>query len=75
VHRIFDDVRRQLHDQGYEVAANIPVGAMLEVPSSVWVLEHLLKEVDFVSVGTNDLVQYLLAADRDNTWVEKLYDP
>ena len=75
VHRIFDDVKRQLHDQGYEVAPNIPVGAMLEVPSSVWVLEHLLKEVDFVSVGTNDLVQYLLAADRDNPWVAKLYDP
>lgn len=75
VHRIFDDVRRQLHDQGHEVAAHIPVGAMLEVPSSVLVLEHLLEEVDFVSVGTNDLVQYLLAADRDNAWVARLYDP
>jgi phosphoenolpyruvate-protein kinase (PTS system EI component) len=75
VHRIFEDVRRQLHDQGYEVAPQIPVGAMLEVPSSVLVLEHLLKEVDFVSVGTNDLVQYLLASDRDNAWVARLYDP
>jgi phosphotransferase system enzyme I (PtsP) len=48
---------------------------MLEVPSSVLVLEQLLEQVDFVSVGTNDLVQYLLAADRDNPWVARLYDP
>jgi phosphotransferase system enzyme I (PtsP) len=75
VHRIFDDVRRQLHEQGHEVAAQIPVGAMIEVPSSLLVLEHLLEHVDFISVGTNDLVQYLLAADRDNAWVARLYDP
>jgi hypothetical protein len=45
---------------------------MIEVPSSLLVLEHLLENVDFISVGTNDLVQYLLAADRDNAWVAKL---
>jgi phosphotransferase system enzyme I (PtsP) len=48
---------------------------MIEVPSTVLVLPHLIGEVDFVSVGTNDLVQYLLAVDRDNPWVAKLYDP
>jgi phosphotransferase system enzyme I (PtsI) len=75
VHRVFDDVRRQLHDQGYEVARNVPVGIMIEVPSTVLTLPRLIEEVDFVSVGTNDLVQYLLAVDRDNPWVSRLYDP
>jgi phosphoenolpyruvate-protein kinase (PTS system EI component) len=74
VHRVFDDVRRQLVDQGFEIPADVPVGIMVEVPSSVFVLPHLVREVDFVSVGTNDLVQYLLAVDRDNPWVSKLYD-
>lgn len=75
VHRVFDDVRRQLVEQGYEVKPDIPVGIMLEVPSSVLALDSLIHEVDFVSVGTNDLVQYLLAADRDNARVARLYDP
>ncbi len=74
VHRVFDDVRRQLVDQGFEIPADVPVGIMVEVPSSVFVLPHIVPEVDFVSVGTNDLVQYLLAVDRDNPWVAKLYD-
>lgn len=74
VHRVFDDVRRQLIDQGFEVPSDVPVGIMIEVPSSVFVLPHLIREIDFVSVGTNDLVQYLLAVDRDNSWVAKLYD-
>jgi phosphoenolpyruvate-protein phosphotransferase (PTS system enzyme I) len=74
VHRVFDGVRKQLVDQGYEIAADVPVGIMVEVPSIVFVLPHILPEVDFVSVGTNDLVQYLLAVDRDNPWVSKLYD-
>jgi phosphoenolpyruvate-protein phosphotransferase len=75
VHRVFDDVRRQLSEQGYEVARDVPVGIMIEVPSTVLVLPRLIQEVDFVSVGTNDLVQYLLAVDRDNPWVSRLYDP
>jgi len=74
VRAIFDDVRAQLVEQGYELAA-VPLGIMVELPSAVIVLPDLLQLVDFVSVGTNDLVQYLLAADRDNPWVAKLYDP
>jgi phosphotransferase system enzyme I (PtsP) len=48
---------------------------MIEVPSVLFTLPEMLKHVDFVSVGTNDLVQYLLAVDRDNPWVAKLYEP
>jgi phosphoenolpyruvate-protein kinase (PTS system EI component) len=51
------------------------VGIMVEVPSALITLPRILKGVDFVSVGTNDLVQYLLACDRDNQWVSRLYDP
>ncbi len=75
VHRMFDDVRRQIAEQGYEAAPDVPVGIMVEVPSIVMALQQVVREVDFVSVGTNDLVQYLLAVDRDNPWVSKLYDP
>lgn len=75
LHEIFDDVRAQLVEQGYEVAEEIPVGIMVEVPSALLILPRILEEVDFVSVGTNDLVQYLLACDRDNPWVASLYDP
>jgi phosphotransferase system enzyme I (PtsI) len=53
----------------------IEVGIMLEVPALVPVLGDLMPLVDFVSVGTNDLVQYLLAVDRDNQRVAKMYDP
>jgi phosphoenolpyruvate-protein phosphotransferase len=72
---IFAGVRASLVDQGFEVDANVPVGIMIEVPSALMCIDQLLPEVDFVSVGTNDLVQYLLAADRDNPLVSGLYDP
>lgn len=72
---VFEGVRARLGEQGYEVNADIPVGVMIEVPSTLFVLDELLREVDFVSVGTNDLVQYLLAVDRDNPKVARYYDP
>ena len=52
-----------------------PIGAMLEVPAAAMALSEIVEEVDFVSVGTNDLVQYLFAVDRDNPWVADLYQP
>jgi phosphotransferase system enzyme I (PtsI) len=75
VHELFRELRRQLADQGYATADDVPVGAMIEVPSALLELERIVREVDFLSVGTNDLVQYLLAVDRDNPWVSGLYDP
>lgn len=73
--KIFEGIRSQLTEQGYDIAEDVPVGIMVEVPSVLYVLPEILQEVDFVSVGTNDMVQYLLAADRDNPWVAHLYDP
>ena len=65
----------ELATAGHEFARELPVGMMLEVPAALWSLEDLLAEVDFVCVGTNDLVQYLYAADRDNPKVTHLCDP
>ncbi len=75
VREILDQVTEQLRGQGYEVPEKVSLGVMLEVPSSVLILRDLVKIVDFVSVGTNDLVQYLLATDRDNPFVAKMYEP
>ncbi len=53
----------------------VPIGAMIEVPAVVLSLERLAKEVDFLCVGTNDLIQYLLAVDRGNPHVAYLFQP
>ncbi len=73
--RILDGVRSMLAEQGYDQEVSVPMGMMIEVPSVLFALPEMLSHVDFVSVGTNDLVQYLLAVDRDNPWVAKLYEP
>src|SRR5262249_7960622 len=55
--------------------ASVPLGVMLEVPAAALCIDALLEEVDFVSIGSNDLVQYLMAADRDNPKVAHLCEP
>jgi phosphotransferase system enzyme I (PtsI) len=65
---------RQLREEGLPFG-EVPIGLMLEVPAAAVAIDLLLEEADFVSIGSNDLVQYLMAADRDNPKVSHLCQP
>ena len=68
------EAKQQLRNEHIPFDEKIQLGIMLEVPSMVFMLPHLAKRVDFISVGTNDLTQYILAVDRNNTRVANIYD-
>jgi phosphotransferase system enzyme I (PtsI) len=74
VRSMVDRAKRDLAKHGHP-CGNVPIGLMLEVPAAAVMIESLIENVDFVSIGSNDLVQYLMAADRDNPRVSHLCQP
>ena len=75
VKTLLEQVRRELRAEGCAIAEHLPLGAMIEVPSAAIMLQSFIDDIDFISIGTNDLVQYLLAADRTNEAIGDLYTP
>ncbi|MEK4278647.1 phosphoenolpyruvate--protein phosphotransferase [Cytobacillus sp. FSL R5-0377] len=72
---ILEEEKQKLISEGVQVADNIEIGIMVKIPSTAVMAEQFAKEVDFFSVGTNDLIQYTMAADRMNERVSYLYQP
>jgi phosphotransferase system enzyme I (PtsI) len=73
--RIIADVKQELAEAGVEHNASLPIGVMIEVPAAALMADLFAREADYLSVGTNDLTQYMLAVDRANENVAHLYQP
>ena len=67
--------KEELTNEGYSFNPDIKIGAMIEIPSAALAIKGILSQVDFISIGTNDLIQYLLAMDRNDESVNYLYNP
>lgn len=75
IKKIVTEVKEELHEKNIPFADDIELGIMIETPAAAVMSDELAREVDFFSVGTNDLTQYTLACDRQNNKISKLYDP
>ncbi|MCR4608980.1 MAG: phosphoenolpyruvate--protein phosphotransferase [Eubacterium sp.] len=75
IKKIVEGIKAELDGEGFAYDKNIELGIMIETPASVIIAEDLAKEVDFFSIGTNDLTQYTLAIDRQNQSLDRFYDP
>lgn len=75
IKEIIAEVKEELKNEGIPYKEDVELGIMIETPASVMVSRELAKEVDFFSVGTNDLTQYTLAIDRQNSKLDEFYDP
>lgn len=72
---MIQEIALQLRSEGHEIADEIPIGCMIEVPSAAYMAQAIARECDFLSIGTNDLIQYTLAADRATEEVNAYYRP
>jgi phosphotransferase system enzyme I (PtsI) len=75
VRRLLHECARDLRSSGHEIADNFELGAMIEVPAAAIALSGMIRTLDFIAIGTNDLIQYTLAVDRNNDHLANLYDP
>ena len=75
IKKIIKDVKEELRKMDIDFCEEIEIGVMIETPAAVMISKELAKEVDFLSIGTNDLTQYTLAIDRQNAKLDTFYNP